>query len=566
MSEPAHNQGDIGVSGAVQLSGQAALAIGHGAVLNINQVPPEVKQLLEEVRRLTDELHKQGIGAGIAPIALPATPLAQAPNLADKEPLLFIDPSASAYGTRVAGRAPDSASIEQLSHRSSRIDELLKKVDQHMGQPQEGVGAIDFPQQRLPLVEIRLQQGNLALWQFRRASARLFGAMATAEIRARADWPAPPEMQALSAQAHSNLEVLRGIALLRMVVFQRPDLLFASVDQLSQGRWQEVLDGWSAAGQLPAENARRIRTQIESIGEVYRPAEVDQAVREAEAHFSEALRLQPQNTTALVNLATLLAESMIFTYIASGQADRPRLRRAHELFQQARVLLSQRDDHESKIALGKCLFSAATTLPAEAMLESVQWAAQQTRVASAVYSRQVQQTIRWDVAQRNLAISDPSFYSSAAIQQARTVFIEAGDTLMAEQCGRALQSLEQTRMALPLVLQQLQMLAPVVGTWRCQIQSMFANFQGILIFDADGQFYWQTHGSQQMIVRGQYQVMGSFLALQGIRWIVPLSFVGLPAQAPTMPFLDQLVMVQNRGNVLLLRSQQDGSQIQCQRL
>jgi hypothetical protein len=77
MSEPAHNQGDIGVSGAVQLSGQAALAIGHGAVLNINQVPPEVKQLLEKVRRLTDELHKQGIGAGIAPIALPATPLAQ---------------------------------------------------------------------------------------------------------------------------------------------------------------------------------------------------------------------------------------------------------------------------------------------------------------------------------------------------------------------------------------------------------------------------------------------------------------------------------------------------------
>ncbi|HEY0753757.1 MAG TPA: hypothetical protein VGD98_07335 [Ktedonobacteraceae bacterium] len=568
------NQGNIDISGSVQ-NQSGMLILGNGNHIEINGIGQESLRLLvlsalKEVLQQASDLSAAGIRPEIAQGATPSAPIPAQENAARP----VIDPSGSVYGLRLSdlsSRSPKE--LERLTQRASSVDQLFQQLGQQLGESPGNLAALQLDGKRVEVTDLLLQQGNLALWRFRRAMACLFAQVITADMRARMDWPQPPPFQILSQQARGNREVLRGLALLNMVTAQRPELALPASEQLSQGRWREVLDGWASSRQLPDENIQLVRTQIESIGEIYRPAEVREFYQKAFERFSEVLHRQPQNTTAMINLALLMAEHARFTYVESGVADRAKMRKAMGIFQQARDLLSRRSDRESKIALGRCLLYSGSYLSSEVHLGSVQWARTQMQFMRAMYSRQVQAGIQWDMVQRNLATNEPSFYSPVPIQQARDLFAEIGETVQAEQCTRILQGLEQTRTTIPLFTQQMQSLAPLIGTWRCQTRNLFGVWNGLVVFTVDGRFFWQGEsqglmvgGAQRMVVLGQCQVIGMMTAWQGQRWTMQIWPGGQAGPPLLAPFFDQLIILSNDGNHLVLRSQQDGSQIQGQRL
>jgi hypothetical protein len=142
------------------------------------------------------------------------------------------------------------------------------------------------------------------------------------------------------------------------------------------------------------------------------------------------------------------------------------LQQARNLFSQARGLLQQRADRAGRVTLGKYLLYAATSLPPQASLEAVQWAATQARILRSSLPQHAQRTINWEVAQRNFARRDPGFFQLAGIQQARDLFYGAGEMALAEQCVQTLQSIEQFKNILPQRLPLMQAAAPIVGTWQ----------------------------------------------------------------------------------------------------
>lgn len=559
MSDPG-NQGNIDVGGSV--SGRVVI-MGHGnrVELHENGSAEVSRQLLLLGGQLSEVLRRLGALPEIAPgVSQPPPPASGAPaDSPGDRPSQFFNLGKAAV--------PDlpASTVEEARRSAVAVDGLLRQLDQHLDPQAKGVSEIQFGQTRLNVIDLLVQQGNLALWRFRQAYARLFGQQMTAMLRALLDWPMPPEIQSLVAQARTDSDVLRSMALYETMGAQRPDLVAAADDMLSRGLWRQVIDGWVAQQAIPEELAQYLRTSVAAVGEPYRPDDVRAAHVEAEARFNEALRRQPNHPAALVNLAQLQAESATFIYIESGTPDRPRLRRAHVLYRQAIDLLSQRSDRESQVALGKCLLYAGTALPEDADLAAVPWAALAAQLRRATYSQPVQKMIRWDVLQRNLATHDPAFIQVGMVQQARDRFLATGEALLAEQCSRNLQGLEQMRSSIPWMTQQMQAIRPVVGTWSFVARNLFAVLQGMLVFDSDGNFRWQADvqgmAPQRITLLARYQAVNNFIQVQGQRWNqVPHM---LPASAP---FMDQIIVQGTNGTQLTLLSQQEGLQIQCQRL
>jgi hypothetical protein len=541
--------------------------------LEINVQGKDVLPLLEELLAFKRQFEQAGFKADIATAALPTAQVTSVVHPIDGKggvsPRPAADPSASLHGIRLAPLPVQPEKVDQLAKNAPVLDQLFRKIDQMAGPRAQAVQEIEVGSKRVRLVDLALQQGNLALWRFRRAYARLFGQQTMAIFLAQAEWPAPPEFQAFTSQARSNLDVLRGFLLFYMVAPQRPQVAMHVINQLEQGRWRQVLDDWAARKVFDDEAIQSTRTELEAIGEPYRPEEVRSALREAEGHFSEALKRDPRNTAALVNLGTLKAESATFFYIETGHPDRAALQQAQTLFSQARDLLKQRADKESRVALGKCLFYSAIALPPQAALESVQWAALQSRLTQASFSQQAQRTVNWGVFQRNLARRSPDFFNTASINEARPLFFDAGETALADQCAQMLQGFEQFRAMLPQRLPLMQAALPVVGSWRYQGRSMLAVMNGVLVFDSEGLIHWMADmqgvmGAQRVVCVGGYQVMGNGIAVQGQRWNMPFPYVGMPTMPA--PFVDQMMIQSNTGAQLVLMTQQEGMQFFCQRM
>jgi hypothetical protein len=221
--------------------------------------------------------------------------------------------------------------------------------------------------------------------------------------------------------------VLRSWVLFQKYRTRQPALIDQTDwNALNQGRWQAVLDSWVATRRLSSEQAQAERLYLSALGERYDSQAVQTAAREAEWSFSEVLRRQPDQSAALVNLAALLAESALLAYIETGVADRARLQQARNLFQQAHVLLDHRPDREGQIALAQCLLYEATSLPPDAHLEQVQWAIRQEQQMRATLGQNALGLLRLDIAERNLARRDPSFFDEKKIERARDILIGAG--------------------------------------------------------------------------------------------------------------------------------------------
>jgi WD40 repeat protein len=202
------------------------------------------------------------------------------------------------------------------------------------------------------------------------------------------------------------------------------------VQQLSQGRWHEVLQGWAAQGQIKAEALQYEYDYLKAIGHSYHPEQVRAAAQEAEDCFVQALRRQPDNTAALVNLAAIKTESALIFYLETGTPDRVRLQEARSLFNQAHALLERRPDQQGRIALAACLLYEATSLPPQAVLESVKWAARQRRQLQQQEGRDAQAGVHWEVVQRNLARRDPQFIDWQKIKRASQILAGAGATAL----------------------------------------------------------------------------------------------------------------------------------------
>ncbi len=575
QAPPPHNQNAINVSGG-QLQAKIVAQGSHNKNINVDKIEVKVDgndllPLLEELLAFKHQFEQAGFRAEIAAPALPTaqvTSVVRGLDGKERPAHQPADPAASLHGVRLANLPVQAEQVDQLAKNAPALDQLFRKIDVMAGPDAQAVQEIEVQGQRVKLVDLALQRGNLALWRFRRANARLFGQQATALFLAQTEWPAPPELQAFTQQARANLDLLRGLLLVQFVAPQRPDLIMPVLNQLEQGRWRQVLDDWATRKVFDDETVHGTRIQLESLGEPYQPEEVRATAREADANFSEALKRDPTNTAAMVNLGIIKAESALFFYIETGQADRATLEQAQNLFRQARGLLQQRSDQSSRVALGKCLLYKATSLPPPARLESVQWAALQARVLRASLPQHAQRTINWDVAQRNFARRDPGFFQTERIEQARDLFRDAGETTFAEECVHMLQGIEQARTMLPQQMQMMQAAAPIVGTWQYQGQSMLARANGTLVFDAEGVTHWLANaqsmmGAQRVICLGSYQVMGNMIVVQGQRWTMPMQF-GAPTMP--MPFVDRIMIQQNNGAQLVLLSQQDGLQLFCQRV
>jgi hypothetical protein len=574
---PPFNQNAINVSGG-QLQAKIVAQGSHNKNINVDKIEVKVDgndllPLLKELLDFKRQFEQAGFKADIAAPALPTAQVASVVGGIDgKERTAHqpADPSASLHGMRLSNIPVQAEQIDRLAQNAPVLDQLFHKIDVLAGPDAQAVQEIEVQGQHIKLVDLALQRGNLALWRFRRANARLFGQQITALFLAQTEWPAPPELQALTQQARANLDVLRGLLLVQFVAPQRPDLVMPVLHQLEQGRWRQVLDDWAARKVYDDESVHGTRIQLESLGERYQPEEVRATAREADANFAEALRRDPGNTAAMVNLGIIKAESALFFYIETGQADRATLEQAHNLFRQARGLLQQRNDQASRVALAKCLLYKATALPPQAKLEAVQWAALQAHLIRASLSQQAQRTINWDVAQRNFARREPSFFQVERIQQARDLFQQAGETTFAEECVQMLQGIEQAKNMLPQQVPMMQAAAPIVGTWQYQGQSRMAKANGMLVFDAQGVTHWLANaqsmmGAQRVICLGNYQVMGNMIVVQGQRWAMPMQLGATPPAMP-MPFVDRIMIQQNNGVQLVLLSQEDGLQLFCQRV
>jgi hypothetical protein len=549
----------------------------HGVVNKyIYQAPQDLGDRLVRIEAMLLALTKANVPADIAPAALAQPAMGAAlgggavPKPGKVEEMAR-HPSASLSGLLFRPPA-SSAQIEALTGNYSEIVQLVAQLKAQGGEQGEKARVVRFNNRDLDLIELFLKQGNVALWDFRRKASRLFGDHRLAMLRAQSEWPHPPALQQFHAQAQSNMDVFRGLILFYLMRGQRPDLLLPALEQFMAGRWRQVLEDWQARNVFPEEMIEYTRTDLQAVGEPYRPEEARAALQETTRLFNEVLKRQPENTVALVNLALLEAESATFYYIESGKPESAQLQRAHERFGQARKLLEQRSGRESRLALAKCIFYEAASLPADAVLESARLAALQVQLYRASFTQRAQQTLNWAMMQRNMARNDPGFFRIAEIQRARDLFLEAGDHGMAEQCARQIQMLEFARAMLPQMMQFMQAIQPVVGSWACYGKTMQTSVQGMLVFDGEGLFHWRTDvqgmgGVQRFVCEGVYQVMGNMIYVRGERWQLQAQ----PAWTPAMPmmavpFEDQLLIQGNMGGQLVVFSQQQGVQLSCRRL
>ena len=569
MSDQTHavsNEGDINVR-SEQITGKI-IAPGHGNQIINLEINLGGKDMLAQIEALLD-IKRQYDQAGLkADIATPAPPV-QIVDGKDQPSFQSIDLSASLHGSQPANLPMQAEKAEQMAKSEPAINQIFRIIDRMAGPNAQAVQEIQVQGKTVKLVELNLQRGNLALWRFRRANARLFGGQSAALLTARSEWPATPEMQAFTLQARANLDMLRGWMLVESIAPQRPDLVMPVMNQLQQGLWRQVLDDWASRKIFDDEVIQGSRVQLEAVGETYRPEEVRTAASEAEGNFAEALKRDPQNTVALVNLGIIKAESALFFYIETGLVDRAALQQAHDLFDQARELLKQRGDRNGRVALGKCLIYAATSLPPQASLEAVHWAAIQVNALRSSLPQHAQRAINWEVVQRDLARRDPGFFQPDVVRQARGLFSDAGETALAEQCARTLQVVEQFSQMLPRQLHLMQTSSPIVGTWSYQGQSMLASVNGVLVFDAGGGIHLNINtqnmmGLQSGFIMGGYQVMGNIIVVQGQRLLTPIQFAGMSAMPE--PYVDRFMIQKYSETQLILMTQTEGIQLFCQRM
>ncbi len=320
--------------------------------------------------------------------------------------------------------APFSGQPDQLARNFSSLDDFLRQLDQQFGGT---LYSVSDGQQSLNLADLLLQKGNLALWRFRQGALRLFAEQASLYALAETQDSTQPALLTFQAAARTNLDVLRGWVLFQKYRTGQPVLIDqTSFSALSQGHWQVALDRWSAERRLTPEQAQTERSYLNAIGEHYDPQVVQAAASDAERYFTEALRRQPEQSAALVNLAALLAESALLTYIETGTADRPRLQHARNLFQQAHTMLEQRPDRDGQVAFAQCLLYEAVSLPPDARLEMVQWAAGRVQQLRASLEPHTATAVRWDIAQLNLARRDPGFFNWKKVEQARDILVSMG--------------------------------------------------------------------------------------------------------------------------------------------
>jgi hypothetical protein len=397
------------------------VVIGHG-----NQVRVEVQgskdrlltlaplQLQDLVQALADgNKQAQALTAG------GLRPVLVAPALRADD-LRIVSPFASPLGIL----APIAENTTRMVHIFSALDFYLSQLDQQFGVT---IAGVSDGQQKLNLGDLLLQKGNLALWRFREGALRLFAEQAGLYALSDPQYGTQPTLQAFQTAARNNLEIQRAWVLFLKYHKQQAGL----IDQqayaaLSRGYWQEVLERWGTENRLTREQNQAELLYLSAIGHHYNRQEVQQAVREAEWYFGESLRRQPDTGATMVNLAALLTESALLSYIEIGMADRSRLEQGRNLFQQAHTLLAQRPDREGKIALAQCLLYEAISLPTNAHLETVKWASTQTQRLYARVGQQAPATLRWDVMERNLARRDSGFFDWQKLQQAKELLVSAG--------------------------------------------------------------------------------------------------------------------------------------------
>ena len=242
QSPPFSNQNAINVSGG-QLQAKIVAQGSNNKNINVDRLEIKVdgKDLLplfEELLAFKRQFEQAGFQADIAAPALPTaqvTSVVQPLDGKDRPAHQPANPSASLHGVRLANLPVQADKVDQLAKNAPALDQLFRKIDVMAGPDAQAVQEIEVQGQRVRLVDLALQRGNLALWRFRRANARLFGQPATALFLAQTEWPAPPDLQAFTQQARANLNLLRGLLLMQFVAPQRPDLILPVLGQLEQG-------------------------------------------------------------------------------------------------------------------------------------------------------------------------------------------------------------------------------------------------------------------------------------------------------------------------------------------
>jgi len=419
---PAPEQGDITVNSPVI---GHVVVIGHDAqiqlTIQVQGVPdstlhldlenPLYQTLLQMLQTGTIQA-EQLRAAGLSPEIVP-------PSL-DAETLRSDNPFASPVGLPL----PSVQNVDQVDQPFAALEQLLQQVDQKMGGT---VQTISSGQQQLNPVELLLQQGHLAFWRFRQGATRLFAEQASLYYLAHTPGSTQPELQAFHTAAKSQLEVLRGWVFFQKYRGYRPAIFTPAILQdLSHGRWREGLESLVEQGYLSKEREQNEDVYLQAIGESYDAQQTQAAAEVAEHFFAEALRRHPRHSVALVNLGALKAEWAILGYIETGRADREQLQEARALLAQAQSVLADRPDAEGRLALAQSLLYEATSLPPDADLEAIQWAAQQIQHLRAPLSQKAQSKIRWGVLQRNVARRDPRLIDRRKLEQARDLLFGAG--------------------------------------------------------------------------------------------------------------------------------------------
>jgi hypothetical protein len=453
---------------------------------------------------------------------------------------------------------------DQLTKNWAQVAPQLQQMDQLLPGPVINMAVGD---QRLDVVEVLIQQGNLGLWRFRRAWARFFGGQVIGNFLGRLEWPYLPDFQPTADRARSDIEVLKGLALQQALpgpLAGRPDL----TPLLGQGRWRDVLNILGNGGAVDEDLLRAARTEIEEIGQPYTPAEVGAAFQEAEHALEQARRRQPSSTAALVNLATLWAESALYGYVVNGVPDRALLARARDLFTQTSALLGQRQDPAGRIELAKCLLASSTALPADADLDSVDVATAYAELQRAALSGSAQQRVRWDVVRRNAARQ--AFVDGAAITRARSMFAAGGEMTWAERCDGMLAGLQMYFAQRNQQLQWAQTVRPIVGSWTYQTGNPTVAVRGMLVFNAEAGFHWlqdmQPMGmpASRHISVGSYRVAGNAIYLQGTEWAQQAPQPWMPPSPGMQAQLQCRLFVQSAApGQLLLSWPEINSQFAC---
>lgn len=408
---------ESGAGGVVQI-GHGNMAIfqlkvlgAKDATIRLNPQDPLfhlLSQMLAEGSAQRNHLTSSGFSPTIMP------PCLRAEDLKPDAP----------FGSPLGIPAPFARNADQLAWNFASLNGFLGQLDQRFGGT---LLRLNDGQQSLNQGDLLIQKGNLALARFRQGALRLFAEQASLYALAEPQNPTRPAPGAFQAAARAHLDVLRGWVLFQKYRASQP----APIDQaafaaLSQGRWQAVLDGWRSGQRLSQEQVQAEWSYLSALGERYDAQAVQRAADDAEWYFREAIRRQPGQSAAPVNLAALLAESALLTYIETGNPDRARLQQARTFFRHAHDLLDQRSDQDGRVALAQCLLYEATSLPPDAHLEMVQWAVNQTEQLRTALGVDAPGSVRWDIARRNLARRDPSFVNWKKIEQARDLLVGAG--------------------------------------------------------------------------------------------------------------------------------------------